>query len=154
MFLCSYSQLDELRRREAADERVMYSIAQENKTMSDPLRQVLSEIQRLSGIREEYRSDLNALGEAKKATTALQAQHEELKWEHEVLTQRYHRAASERSALESRFSDAIHEVHKRTTLRTLTLKADMLGMTLGRGNASVTSGSSTEAGLGADPGND
>jgi len=33
-------ELDELRKREAADERVMYAVASENKKMSDPMKQV------------------------------------------------------------------------------------------------------------------
>ena len=55
------SELAELRRREAADERAMYAIALENKAMSDPLRRVLSEVQRLRSVRAEYREDLAAL---------------------------------------------------------------------------------------------
>jgi hypothetical protein len=37
-------QLDELRRREANDERVMFRVATENRAMSEPLRKVLSEV--------------------------------------------------------------------------------------------------------------
>lgn len=43
------SQLEELRRREASDEQAMYSIARENKRMSDPMRRVLDEARRGGG---------------------------------------------------------------------------------------------------------
>ena len=37
-------QLETLKNKEAADERIMFSIAQENKRMSEPMRKALEEV--------------------------------------------------------------------------------------------------------------
>lgn len=84
-------------------------------------RLILSQIKRLRGIREEYRADLHALSDVKEQTTALQARHDDLKWENEVLTQRFLLLQAERDRLLARFTDAIHEVQKRAGLRLLAL---------------------------------
>jgi len=68
-----------------------------------------------------------ALAAVKAQTARASGAHEDLKWEHELLTQRMARLGSDRDALAARFDAAIHEVHKRAALRRLSLDEQLLG---------------------------
>ena len=48
-------ELHELKRKEAADDKLMYDIAQENKRMTEPLKRALADIETLTTEREAYR---------------------------------------------------------------------------------------------------
>lgn len=62
---CVVVQVEELRTKEALHERNMFSIAQENKKMSEPMRKAIDEVKRLKEEREAYRRDLQELAETK-----------------------------------------------------------------------------------------
>ncbi len=109
---------------------------------------MLVEITRLRGLREEYRADLAALAGVKAQTSQLSAAHEGLTWEHEVLTQRTALLRDERDALAARFGDAVHEVHKRTALRQLSLQ-DQLAALQGGGRAGGGGGGGGTAAAGS-----
>jgi growth arrest-specific protein 8 len=48
-------ELHVLKRKEAADDKLMYDIAQENKRMTEPLKRALADIEQLTAEREAYR---------------------------------------------------------------------------------------------------
>jgi growth arrest-specific protein 8 len=48
-------ELHVLKRKEAADDKLMYDIAQENKRMTEPLKRALADIEHLTAEREAYR---------------------------------------------------------------------------------------------------
>jgi predicted nuclease with TOPRIM domain len=76
---------------------------QENKKMSEPMRKAIEEVKRLKQERETYRVDLQALAEAKAYILVEQDKLENMRWEHEILEQRFQRLAAERDALFDKF---------------------------------------------------
>lgn len=70
-------------------------------------------------MREGHRADLAALGAVKAETAALARAHDDLKWEHEVLTQRSLALAAERDAVVDKFGRAVHAVQRRAGLALL-----------------------------------
>lgn len=161
-------EVEELKKKESTDEKVMYQIAQENKKvrtrrrvadaravralvsapvvsqivplhknsrlhapsslppspaqMSEPMRKALEEVRRLREEREAYRKDIQALHETKAHILVTQDQLENLKWEHEILEQRFLRLVGERDALYLKFTAALHEVKQKAGFKTLVLE--------------------------------
>lgn len=58
-------QVEVLRSKEALHERNMFSIAQENKKMSEPMRKAIEEVKRLREERTRYQEELQELAETK-----------------------------------------------------------------------------------------
>lgn len=115
-------EVEDLRKKEMGDERVMYSIASENKKMSEPLRKALDQVRTLKEARDTYRADITALHETKAAVLVVQDRVENLRWEHEILQQRYDILVNERDSLYNRFTRALHEVKQKAGFRALMLE--------------------------------
>lgn len=115
-------EVEELKHREAADEKMMFSIAQENKRMSEPMRKALDDVKRLRTEREAYRRDLIELTETKAAVLVTQDRLENLRWETDVLERRLERVQVERDALYKKFRQAVLDVRQKAGLRALLLE--------------------------------
>lgn len=115
-------EVEELKHREAADEKMMFSIAQENKRMSEPMRKALDDVKRLRAEREAYRKDLIELTETKAAVLVTQDRLENLRWETDVLERRLERVEAERDALYKKFRQAVLDVRQKAGLRALLLE--------------------------------
>jgi hypothetical protein len=100
----------------------MFAIAQENKKMSEPMRRALDEVRRLREAREVYRKEIGVLHETKAAILVTQDRLENLKWELEILQQRFNRVKAERDALFERFAAALHEVKQKAGFKQLLLE--------------------------------
>lgn len=120
-------EVEGLKHKEAGDERLMHTIAQENKKMSEPMRRALEEVARLRGEREAYRAEVGALHEIKGRTVAAQDRLENLRWELEILEQRHARVCAERDALYERFQAAMQDVKQKAGFRTLLLERRLAG---------------------------
>lgn len=114
--------MDDLRSKEASHERSMFAIAQENKKMSEPMRKAIEEVKRLRDEREAYQKDLADLAEVKAHVLVVTDRLENLRWEHEILQQRYASLAGERDALYERFQAALHDVKQKSGFRSLLLE--------------------------------
>jgi hypothetical protein len=115
-------EVEDLKKKEAGDERIMYNIAAENKKMSEPLRKALEQVRSLKEAREAYRADIAALLETKAAIVVIQDRLESLRWEHEILEQRFGRLVGERDTLYDRFTKALHEVKQKAGFKALVLE--------------------------------
>lgn len=120
--MCVYVQVDDLRSKEATHERSMFAIAQENKKMSEPMRKAIEEVKRLRDEREAYQKDLADLAEVKAHVLVVTDRLENLRWEHEILQQRFVSLAGERDALYERFQAALHDVKQKSGFRSLLLE--------------------------------
>ena len=100
----------------------MFAIAQENKKMSEPMRRALDEVRRLREAREVYRKEIGVLHDTKAAILVTQDRLENLKWELEILQQRFNRVKAERDALFERFAAALHEVKQKAGFKQLLLE--------------------------------
>ena len=118
----SEEEVDDLRKKESADEKVLQATAEANKRMSDPMRKAIADVKRLREEREAYRLDLAASLECKAATMVVSDRLDALRWEHEILGQRYERLVGERDALARKFREAVHEVQQKAGFKALLLE--------------------------------
>lgn len=115
-------EVDDLRSKEALHERSMFTIAQENKKMSEPMRKAIEEVKRLREERETYQKDLAELAEMKAHVLVVTDKLENLRWEHEILQQRYTNLVQERDKLYDKFQAALHDVKQKSSFRSLLLE--------------------------------
>lgn len=131
-------EVEHLKHKEAGDERVMHTIAQENKKMSEPMRRKLEEVARLREEKEAYRTEVGVLHEVKVSALVAQDKLENLRWELEILEQRHGRICAERDELYERFQSAMQDVQQKAGFRTLLLERRLAGAAEEVERASVT----------------
>jgi len=99
-----------LSKQEAADEKRIVGIAQENKRMSAPLARALEESRRLRQDRDKYLQELEQLRQFKELIVGLESKQNALQWEHELLSQRHGKLKQERDELQTKFVGALYDV--------------------------------------------
>ena len=82
-------EVAEMKKKEAANEKLMFEIAQENKRLSEPLTRALKEVELLRHELSNYDKDKLSLHNTKARLLVLEDQNKQLSWEHEVLQQRF-----------------------------------------------------------------
>jgi len=112
----------DLKKKEAGDDKLLQATTEANKRMSEPMRKAIEDVKRLREEREAYRADVAASLECKAATLVVRDRIDAMRWEHEILGQRYERLAGERDALAKKFREAIHEVQQKAGFKTLLLE--------------------------------
>ena len=90
--------------------------------MSDPMRKAIDDVRRLREEREAYRKSVAALQETKAAVLVVSDKLDAMKWEHEILQQRFDRLVGERDVLASKFREAIHEIGQKAGFKTMLLE--------------------------------
>ncbi len=115
-------EVAELARKDAADERRVVAIAQENKRMSAPLARRLEESRRLRAEKEAYLADLELLKRRKAKLLETESRLNSLLWETDLLQQRLQRLEGERDDLRSRFVEALHDVQQKAGFRGVLLE--------------------------------
>mmetsp|Transcript_20706 Transcript_20706/g.61137 ORF Transcript_20706/g.61137 Transcript_20706/m.61137 type:complete len:510 (-) Transcript_20706:112-1641(-) len=139
-------EASEMKKREVANEKLMYEIAQENKKLSEPLSRALKEAHgagarccgeapdlsavprhptQVEGLRKElanYSKDKVSLQTAKARVHTLEGQLRDLKWEHEVLGQRHSHVEKERDALYDKFEATIYDVQQKSGFKNILLE--------------------------------
>jgi hypothetical protein len=111
-----------LKAKELQEEKLMYDTAQENKRMSQPLDKALADVERLKKELETYKKDKERLQNTKSQILVLEDSLKSLKWENEVLMQRFSRVQSERDSLYSKFHSSIYEVQQKSGFKNLLLE--------------------------------
>lgn len=115
-------EVNELAKKEAADERRIVAIAQENKRMSAPLAKALEESKRLRAERDRYLQELEELNSLKAKLLVQEDAIATLQWEHEILQQRLERLQKDRDALRTKFTEALYEAQQKVGFRGLLLE--------------------------------
>ena len=82
-------EVAEMKKKEAANEKLMFEIAQENKRLSEPLTRALKEVELLRHELSNYDKDKLSLHNTKARLLVLEDQNKQISWEHEVLQQRF-----------------------------------------------------------------
>ncbi|KAG5192937.1 component of dynein regulatory complex [Tribonema minus] len=121
-------EVAEMRRREQADERQMFAVAQENRRMSEPLRRARGDVDRLRLELERYAAEREDLRQAKAHLLVCESRLTALRWEMEVLTQRSAAAAEERDELRERLSGTVCEARRRAGFRNLLLERKLAAL--------------------------
>lgn len=115
-------EVADMRRKEQLDEKLMYEVAQENKRMSEPLRRAKQDVERLCLEVEKHKVQCEELRQTKARLLVVEDKLRVLKWEEEVLAQRYSAVQSERDELSTRFQSSVCEVERRAGFRNLLLE--------------------------------
>jgi hypothetical protein len=77
-------EVSDLKKKELANEKLMFEIALENKKLSEPLTRALKEVEKLRHELANYQKDKMSLQNAKSRLHVLETQLRDLTWEHEV----------------------------------------------------------------------
>ncbi|XP_040573564.1 dynein regulatory complex subunit 4 [Lepeophtheirus salmonis] len=99
------------------NEKLLSSIQNENKKLSEPLQRTkeqLNELQRQLGTQEKDKKELIS---TKSKLKSCQKDLESIKWELDVLHQKYDQVCGERNQLHENFSSAILEIQRKSSLR-------------------------------------
>jgi hypothetical protein len=115
-------EVAEMKKKEAADEKLMSEIAQENKRMSEPLKTALQDVERLRTELAEYKTVHARLQAVKAELATVEDRLKQLQWEHEVLGQRYEILAAERAELLDKLHVSVYDVQQKTGFKNLLLE--------------------------------
>ncbi|XP_057169858.1 dynein regulatory complex subunit 4 isoform X2 [Ursus arctos] len=115
-------QMEDMRRKEDHLEKEMMEVSVQNKRLADPLQKArddMSEMQRKVG---NYERDKQVLLCTKARLKVTEKELKGLRWEHEVLEQRFLKVQQERDELYRKFTAAILEVQQKVGLKNLVLE--------------------------------
>lgn len=115
-------EVTEMKKKEAANEKLMFEIAQENKRLSEPLTRALKEVELLRHELQNYDKDKLSLQNTKARLLVLEAEKKQLQWEHEVLQQRFAMVQKERDELFEKFETTIYDVQQKSGFKNLLLE--------------------------------
>mmetsp|Transcript_67360 Transcript_67360/g.140347 ORF Transcript_67360/g.140347 Transcript_67360/m.140347 type:complete len:557 (-) Transcript_67360:135-1805(-) len=115
-------EVAEMKKKEAANEKLMFEIAQENKRLSEPLTRALKEVELLRHELSNYDKDKLSLQNTKARLLVLEAEKKQLQWEHEVLQQRFAMVQKERDELFEKFETTIYDVQQKSGFKNLLLE--------------------------------
>ncbi len=79
-------QVEEIKKKEERNEKIMTEVMNENKKMTEPLTLALNECEALKKKVENYEKDKMALRNTKGRLKALEESHKDLEWNHEGKT--------------------------------------------------------------------
>ncbi|XP_011232596.1 dynein regulatory complex subunit 4 isoform X3 [Ailuropoda melanoleuca] len=115
-------QMEDMRRKEDHLEKEMMEVSVQNKRLADPLQKArddMSEMHRKVG---NYERDKQILLCTKARLKVTEKELKGLRWEHEVLEQRFLKVQQERDELYRKFTAAILEVQQKVGLKNLVLE--------------------------------
>ncbi|KAJ1549862.1 Dynein regulatory complex subunit 4, partial [Nowakowskiella sp. JEL0078] len=112
-------QVEEMKKKEERNEKLMADITSENKRLSEPLQAAIAECGDLKRELLHYEKDKMSLHNAKARLKVLEEKHKQLLWEHEVLEQRFGQVQKESDELYENFVDRIIGVQQKTGFKNL-----------------------------------
>jgi DNA repair exonuclease SbcCD ATPase subunit len=114
-------QVEEMKKKEERNEKLMADIGAENKRLSEPLMAALSEGEHLKRQLQHYEKDKLSLKNSKARLRVLEEEQKNLRWEHEVLQQRFMEVEKERNELYKQFVDRLVGVQQKTSFKSLVM---------------------------------
>eukprot|EP01062_Namystynia_karyoxenos_P067471 TRINITY_DN61436_c0_g1_i1.p2 TRINITY_DN61436_c0_g1~~TRINITY_DN61436_c0_g1_i1.p2 ORF type:complete len:448 (+),score=256.05 TRINITY_DN61436_c0_g1_i1:92-1435(+) len=113
--------VNQMKKSEAYQEKVMFEIAQENKRLTEPLTRALKEVNLLRHELQNYENDKMALRTAKQGLLQLEQRMKTLSWEHEVLGQRFQKLTEERDLIFGKYQDMMNEIQQKAVFKNVVL---------------------------------
>lgn len=110
-------ELDDMKKRQVANEQLMYEIASENRKLTQPLQTALAEVDGLRKKLADSEKEAAALKRSHERAEVLQKEVTALRWKIEQLTQCLRDTSAERDDLKMRFESAIQDVAQRGVFR-------------------------------------
>ena len=121
-FFSFQEQVEDMKKKEERNEKLMADITAENKRLSEPLQEALAECDSLKKQLLHYEKDKLSLQNAKARLKVLEEKHKQVLWEHEVLEQRYGQCQKERDELYDNFVNRIIGVQQKNGFKNLILE--------------------------------
>eukprot|EP00767_Chilomastix_cuspidata_P001720 gnl/Chilomastix_cuspidata/1843.p2 GENE.gnl/Chilomastix_cuspidata/1843~~gnl/Chilomastix_cuspidata/1843.p2 ORF type:complete len:481 (+),score=292.91 gnl/Chilomastix_cuspidata/1843:2669-4111(+) len=115
-------ELAEVRKREAANEKLMFEIAQENKRLSAPLKKAVEELAELRHKLETHERQKQSLDVAQQRVEDLEKRLKVMAWQDGVKQQRFEELEKERNSLYERFEAAVCDIEERSVFREVLLE--------------------------------
>jgi len=121
-------EVAELKKKESADEQHMNEIYHENRRMSEPLKKAQKDVEHLTSELRKYKNEKEELRHTKSRLLVVEDHFQTLKWQHEVLQQRYSDVRKNRDELNTKFQATIYEAQQKSGFRNLLLEKKLKGM--------------------------
>lgn len=115
-------QVEEMKKKEERMEKQMAEISAKNKMLAEPLQKAQEEVEELKKELANYEKDKETLRMTKARLRLSEEDNKSLKWEHEVLEQRFEKTQDERDELYRKFVKAVHEVQQKSNFKNLLLE--------------------------------
>lgn len=112
----------DMKKREAANEKLMHEIAQEKKSLSEPLAKARKEVKVLKHALANNEKDKVSLNHTKARLAETEKQLRNLEWEHEVFQQKFLQVQTERDNIYEKFENSIYDVQQKSGLKTMMLE--------------------------------
>eukprot|EP00250_Pteridium_aquilinum_P001330 c1153_g1_i1 orf=158-1591(+) len=112
----------DMKKKEAANEKLMYDIAQENKRLTEPLTRALKEVEALKKQLANYEKDKLSLQQSRTALAEHSKQLKNLEFEKGALQQRFDEVRNERDELYNRFENGVFELQQKSNLKNLLIQ--------------------------------
>ncbi|XP_068117060.1 dynein regulatory complex subunit 4 isoform X2 [Hyperolius riggenbachi] len=132
-------QMEEMRKKEDRLEKEMADLQLQNRRLTEPLQKAREDVADLQKQLANYEKDKASLASTKARLRSTEKELNDVKWEHEVLMQRFYKIQVERDELYSKFTAAIQEVQQKNGFKNLLLerKLQALGDTLEKKEAQL-----------------
>ncbi|KAM6057493.1 dynein regulatory complex subunit 4 [Chlamydotis macqueenii] len=121
-------QVEEMKKREITLEKEKAEVLLQNKQLREPLQQAQEQVSQLQKKLASYEKDKEALTNTRARLKVAQKELKDLRWEHEVLEQRFGKVQAERDQLYQKFTRAIAEVQQKTGFKNLLLERKLNGL--------------------------
>lgn len=121
-------QVEEMKKKEERMEKRMTEVMAENKKLVEPLQKAREEVDDLRRQLSNYEKDKEMLRMTKARLKLMSEDFKSLKWEHEVLEQRFQKTQDERDELYRKFIKAIHEVQQKSNFKNLLLEKKLAAL--------------------------
>ncbi|CAK9262711.1 unnamed protein product [Sphagnum jensenii] len=112
----------DMKKKEAANEKLMYEIAQENKRLTEPLTRALREVEELRKQLANYDKDKLLLAGTTNSLKERTRELGSLEWDHQVVQQRCTQVQLEHDEFYAKFESSIFEVQQKCGLQNLLLQ--------------------------------
>lgn len=111
-----------MRKKEEYLEREMAEVSLQNKRLAEPLQRAREEMIEMQKRLANHERDKQILACTKARLKVTEKELKDLKWEHEILEQRFIKVQQEREELYRKFTAAIQEVQQKTGFKNLVLE--------------------------------
>ncbi|XP_043328813.1 dynein regulatory complex subunit 4-like [Cervus canadensis] len=115
-------QMEDMQKKEEHLEKEMTEVAMQNRRLADPLQKAREEMSDMQKKLGGYERDKQILVCTKARLKVTEKELKSLRWEHEVLEQRFIKVQQERDDLYQKFTTAILEVQQKAGFRNLVLE--------------------------------
>ncbi|EFJ12010.1 hypothetical protein SELMODRAFT_125064 [Selaginella moellendorffii] len=112
----------DMKKREAANEKLMYEIAQENRRLTEPLTRALKEVENLRKQMAQYDKDKHSLQQLRLQHVDALKHVQNLEWEYRLLQEKLEKVQAERDDLYARFESCIFDVQQKCGVKSLLLE--------------------------------